>query len=1186
MFLKKLVLPGVFLFVSALNSNAQSVGDFKSNAAGNYNAGATWLKCVTAGTWAGATATAPLGTAADGVITITHSVTVTAGITIDQATISGGGTLIVNSGITVAVSNGIGTDLTISSTGAITNNGTITASTASSIVSNSGTVTNSGTITTTAAVWTNASGSFYKHSFSSAAATTGTVPTCTWNSASTCEILCCGNSGSAPSGLGQAFGNFTWNNTTQPADVNLLGALTVATTGSFTMNSTNGFSLNWVTTTAGASAVTIGGNFNMNNGNITILKVTSINKGNTINVTGNYVQTGGNLTIANCSGTTGVNVTNGTLSVGGTSTISAGNIYLNTGTWTAANGNGTFQSTGLITLSGTGTIYGCSSAAVSGSGAGGTITANGGLTVNAGGTLNLNNSTTSGSGGLSTLTVAGSLLTLAGGTISGPSTTVTGASGCSTIINANAGFTISSGTMNLLSGNITGGGGNATVNVSGAALTISGGTINLNSSASAGTTGSNATLNVSSCSISGSPVINMTSSTTTGGGGSGNFTCSGAFSMSGGTFNLCATSGSGTGSGSMDIDGDMTLSGGTFSISSSTTSAAASGNGTITVAGNFSQTTSAASFTKTGSASATATITMDGLTTGITAESTNGFTGTIIFNIDQGGGALTAKCTIPAAKTFTVNSGTTLNLEDNSFNTGYDLQVVSGASLKVSGTMNVNSQATLDLLGNVITDASTGAGTFNLNLDAMLITQHTGGITLLASGASGCVQVTGGRSYSSAASYTYNGTAAQVTGNGLPTTMTGTLNIANTLAPASGGVTLSQATTINSPGQLTFGGATNGRLITTSTNLITLGDDVICSPTGGSAAKFVDGPIRKVGDDIFIFPTGDVYTATGSVSTAKWARISITTAPASTTDAFTAEYVKMNDPCNVSQVVSPTNGAGVNHVSYKEYWNLTRDAGSSTPPVKLYWETGSSSTTLGSGISSTASADLHVAECIASTWTDMGAGTVTGTAAGPGTITSTVTATYSSSTTAMPFTFMTPSGVNPLPVSLLSFTGHSTASANILDWETASETNNSRFELERSSDGLSFSTIASLDGNGSTTEVNTYEYPDNAPFQGMNYYRLKQVDLNGDSNYSSIIAIDRSPDGPPLHVFPNPANDVVHIESKEKLASVTIFNAQGETVYSGRNESFITFQPLATGVYTIRTTSACGKTSSARFIKK
>ncbi|MFL5763705.1 MAG: T9SS type A sorting domain-containing protein [Bacteroidia bacterium] len=1212
---KKLILLGVFLITSGTHCFAQNVGDFKSNASGNYNAGATWLKCVTAGTWVGATATAPTGVAAtDGAITIMagHTVTVNVSVSADEMTVSNTAILSIPTAVTLTIANGTGTDLTINSGGivrsfagtgtlsisagaSVANDGTLTQTVSTAIISNSGTITNTGTFSLAVGGTANVkflAGSFYKHSYVSTVAAAGTIPTATWNATSTCEILCCGNSGSAPSGLGQAFGHFTWNNTTQPVDVNLLGALSVATTGDFTMNSTNGFSLNWITTNAGSNG-SIGGNFIMNNGNITILKVASINKGCTINVGLNYTQTGGTITLANCSGLVGgANVTNGTLSVSGTSTISGGTMYLNTGTWTSANGNGIFQSTGLVTLSGAGTIYGCSSSAVSGSGVGGTITANNGLTVNAGGTLNLNNSTTTGSGGTTTLSVSGALLTLSGGIITGASAAVAGASGCTVIVNANAGMTISSGTFNLTPGAITGGGGSGQINVSGAALTISGGTLNLNSSTAAGTTGSNGTLSVTggvACNISGTAAVIVTSSTTTGGGGNGYFNITGAttsnFSMTAGSFDLCSTSGAGTGSGTMDIDGNMTLSGGTFSITSSTTSAASSGNGTITAGGSFSHTTAAASFTKTGSASAIATITMDNLSTAITAESTNGFTGTIVFNIDQGGGATAAKCTIASGKTFTVNSGTTLNLEDNSANTGYDLQVVSGATLKVSGIMNVNSLTTLDLLGNVISDASTGAGTFNLNLDATLITQHASGITTLATGAVGCIQVTGGRSYSSAASYTYNGTAAQVTGNGLPTTLTGTLSINNTLAPASGGVTLSQATTINTPGGLTFGGTTNGRLITTATNLITLGDDVVVTPAGGAAAKFVDGPIQKIGNDIFIFPTGDVYTATGSVSTAKWARISITTAPSSTTDAFTAEYHKVNDPCNVSQVVSPTNGAGINHVSYKEYWELTRNTGTSTPPVKLYWETGSSSTTLGSAISSTAAADLHVAECISSTWTDMGAGTVTGTAAGPGTITSTVTATYTTASTAMPFTFMTPSGVNPLPVSLISFTGHSAASVNILNWETASETNNSYFELEKSSDGTGFRKIGTVNGNGTSTEMNSYEFGDGEPLNGMNYYRLRQIDFNGNSEYSGIVAIDRSA-ASEVQIFPNPTTDMVNIISSKEIASVIVYNELGEAVFTGSNGSTFTFRPVADGIYTVKIFSRDGKSSCCRFVKK
>ena len=563
--------------------------------------------------------------------------------------------------------------------------------------------------------------------------------------------------------------------------------------------------------------------------------------------------------------------------------------------------------------------------------------------------------------------------------------------------------------------------------------------------------------------------------------------------MTGGTLNLCATSGAGTGNGSIDCNSNCTFqTGGTFNITSSTTTNASNGRGNLTVGGNFIHTTSAASFLRTATlATAAGTVTIDG-SVAQTIESTNGFTGTITFNITQSA-VVAARTTVPLTKTFTVNSGTTLNVNDNSANSGYDLQVTSSGVLKVSGTMNVNSAAVLDLLGNAITDAATGGGTFNLISDAGLITQHAQGITTLASGATGCIQVTGGRSYSSGADYTYNSsTAAQVTGNGLPASLVGSSNLTinNTYYPTpltNGGVTLSQATT--TAGTLTL---TSERLITTAANLMTI--DAAGTATSGSMVSqsnfsFVDGPIKKVGSSAaFVFPTGDIYLATGSVRTAKWARIEIPLTTFTSADAFTAEYHKLDDPCATNQAVSNTNAAGINNVSYKEYWDLTRVTGTLLPSVKLYWEDNSQSTSLGSAISSAIPADLIVAEFDGGMWNNKGATGIT-TAGITGTITSNVATTFTTGTI-MPFTFGSPTGVNPLPVELLSFNGYPYGSSNMLEWKTATETNCNHFELERSGDGIRFTPIASVDGYGTTTELQNYGQRDHEPFPGKNYYRL------------------------------------------------------------------------------------------------
>lgn len=1028
------------LFISS--SYSQILNDYRTKASGVWSDFTTVWERHNGTAWVAATAS-PTNTANIVTILSTHTITVAGATTVDQFTIANGGAIIINSGITLTIANGT-TDLTIASGGSLTNNGTLTLN-LSTASTNSGTIINSGTITTIGSLTHSATG-IYRHNFSSAAATVGVIPTSTWNVASTCEILACGNTGLGPTGLNQAFGNFIWNNSTQPSDISFLGTMSIPTTGNFTLSNTNGFSIILVSTAAGG-ATSIGGNFTISNGNITIIKVNNVNKTNQLSITGTYTQTGGTMTVANCTGSLAGNTANGTLTIGGVSNISGGTLNVNTSSWVGAGGNGTLTAGGLITLSGTGVINGCSSSALGSTGVAGTITTPG-ITVNAGGVFNVNNSSTTGGGG-STIVNSSALVTVSGGTINLASGGAVATNGCNGTINANLGFTISSGTLNLSSSSTSSGGGNGTLNVSASNFVHSGGTVSK--------TGLN--------------------------------------------------------------------------------------SGTININGSTAQTIRSAGFSS-GDA--------------------------ITFNISQNT-AITGTTSINTI--LTIANGTTFNINDNSTNT---VDFTANIAITNNGAINLNTNAELDM-GLLV---MSGTGNFNSNTNSLLITKHATGIS--SSPGLGSIQVTGTKSFASDGNYTYNGTVAQVTGDGLPNVLNGgILTINNTSAVTTAGVTLTRATTIlegaSTTGSLVL---TLGRFITTATNLLTLGDDV--TAIGGAINRFVDGPIKKIGDDAFIFPTGDVYTNNVPTLAAKWARIEIA-APTSITDAFTAEYHKVNDPCNVSQVISTVNGPGIDHVSYKEYWDLTRDAGTSTPHVKLYWADGSTSTSIGSAISSTASTDLHIAEFYSGQWNDKGAGALTGTTAS-GTLFTSIIPDFTTSTI-MNFTFSSVSGVNPLPVELLSFTGSPVMNGNQLDWTTATETNNDYFNLERSNNGIEFTPIATIDGNGNSNSINNYKFLDSNPYEGVNYYRLKQTDYNGDYFYSNIISIENTNTATVL-VYPNPSKDIVTVDISENFESLRIYNMLGEVVYENiSSQTKFQFNPIADGIYVIKAITTQGKEITTRFIK-
>jgi hypothetical protein len=94
-----------------------------------------------------------------------------------------------------------------------------------------------------------------------------------------------------------------------------------------------------------------------------------------------------------------------------------------------------------------------------------------------------------------------------------------------------------------------------------------------------------------------------------------------------------------------------------------------------------------------------------------------------------------------------------------------------------------------------------------------------------------------------------------------------------------------------------------------------------------------------------------------------------------------------------------------------------------------------------------------------------------------------------------------------VPVELTSFTASVTGTSINLNWSTASEINNSGFEVERKTANSSWQKLGFVNGNGTTTEKQTYSYTDRNLTEGSYNYRLKQVDFNGEFEYSNVIEV-------------------------------------------------------------------------------
>jgi hypothetical protein len=134
----------------------------------------------------------------------------------------------------------------------------------------------------------------------------------------------------------------------------------------------------------------------------------------------------------------------------------------------------------------------------------------------------------------------------------------------------------------------------------------------------------------------------------------------------------------------------------------------------------------------------------------------------------------------------------------------------------------------------------------------------------------------------------------------------------------------------------------------------------------------------------------------------------------------------------------------------------------------------------------------------------------------------------------------------PLPIKLVSFTANQHDTVVILNWSTVSEENNDVFVLEKSIEGFDFEKIGSVKGAGNSSQQLDYVFYDKNPVQGKSYYRLKQIDFDGQFTYSDVQKVVNNKIMSVITgVFPNPFNEQITIESPD-LESFRIYNAEGK----------------------------------------
>lgn len=131
-----------------------------------------------------------------------------------------------------------------------------------------------------------------------------------------------------------------------------------------------------------------------------------------------------------------------------------------------------------------------------------------------------------------------------------------------------------------------------------------------------------------------------------------------------------------------------------------------------------------------------------------------------------------------------------------------------------------------------------------------------------------------------------------------------------------------------------------------------------------------------------------------------------------------------------------------------------------------------------------------------------------------------------------------------LPVNLTGFSAEVNGDKVELKWNTASETNNSHFDIERSSDAKEFGKIGIVKSKGDSKSNVDYYFMDEMPFQGLNYYRLRQVDYDGKFEYSKIRSVNLKEDFRVV-VYPNPTSDYVLFRGVKENSTFEIIDITG-----------------------------------------